>query len=168
MNIYFRNKKGFTLIELLVVVAIISLLSSVMLASLNASRLKAKDAAIKSELRQLSTLATLNYSDYGSYSNIQPSGAVIDDIAQCSLYFSGAYAQKAIDICRNIVSLATGAGAGPGDPLFIATNGVSETESFSFIAFIPSVTQYACIGSSGAITFPVVDIFFDPGCYLNP
>ena len=36
-------KKGFTLIELLVVIAIISLLSGIVLASINQSRAKARD-----------------------------------------------------------------------------------------------------------------------------
>ena len=39
------SKKGFTLIELLVVIAIIGLLSSILLASFNTVREKAKDAA---------------------------------------------------------------------------------------------------------------------------
>ena len=47
MNLQCHQKnKGFTLIELLVVVAIIGLLSSVVMASLNSARLKAKDALI--------------------------------------------------------------------------------------------------------------------------
>jgi prepilin-type N-terminal cleavage/methylation domain-containing protein len=45
MNKSSSSKKGFTLIELLVVISIISLLSSIVLASLNAARTKARIAA---------------------------------------------------------------------------------------------------------------------------
>ncbi|MCF7834094.1 MAG: type II secretion system GspH family protein [Candidatus Pacebacteria bacterium] len=60
-------KKGFTLIELLVVVAIIGILSSVVLASLNSARSKGADAAIKANLRTIQTQATLYYDTKGHY-----------------------------------------------------------------------------------------------------
>ena len=50
-----NGQRGFTLIELLVVISIISLLSSVVLASLNSARLKAKDSKKMLELNQLIT-----------------------------------------------------------------------------------------------------------------
>jgi prepilin-type N-terminal cleavage/methylation domain-containing protein len=61
------SKKGFTLIELLVVIAIISLLSSVVLASLNTARSKARDAKRLAEIRQLQTALEFFYNDYGVY-----------------------------------------------------------------------------------------------------
>lgn len=63
----FNKKKGFTLVELLVVIAIISLLSSVVLTSLNSARLKARDAKRKADLDQLSKAIELFYSEAGSY-----------------------------------------------------------------------------------------------------
>jgi len=61
------NKKGFTLIELLVVVAIISLLSSIVLASLGSARTKARDARRLADLRQIDTAFALYFSDNGAY-----------------------------------------------------------------------------------------------------
>ena len=62
-----KQARGFTLIELLVVVSIISLLSSVILASLNESRGRAQDTKVVSQLLEMRNVAELNYSgsDYG-------------------------------------------------------------------------------------------------------
>lgn len=60
-------KKGFTLIELLVVIAIIGLLSSVVFASLNSAREKARDAKRMADLRELSSAIELFYNETGSY-----------------------------------------------------------------------------------------------------
>jgi prepilin-type N-terminal cleavage/methylation domain-containing protein len=58
---------AFTLIELLVVIAIISLLSSVVMASLNAARLKARDAKRVQDMHQLETALRLYYDATGNY-----------------------------------------------------------------------------------------------------
>jgi len=63
----YKNPKGFTLIELLVVVAIIGLLASVILASLNSARTKARDAKRLSEVKQIQTALEFYYDKYGSY-----------------------------------------------------------------------------------------------------
>lgn len=61
------RKKGFTLIELLVVISIISLLSSIVLASLNTARSKARDAVRLSDLKTLQKVVELYNLDNGSY-----------------------------------------------------------------------------------------------------
>lgn len=61
------KQRGFTLLELLVVIAIIGVLSSVVLASLNASRDKAKAAQTASQVKQLRTALIMFVTDTGSY-----------------------------------------------------------------------------------------------------
>jgi len=61
------NKKGFTLIELLVVVSIIGILATLITANLNAARSRARDAARKSDLKNISTSLRLYYNDKQAY-----------------------------------------------------------------------------------------------------
>lgn len=68
MLFFRKNKKsGFTLIELLVVVAIIGILASVVLASLNTARAKARDSRRKEDVHQLVNAFSLFYSDNGNF-----------------------------------------------------------------------------------------------------
>jgi prepilin-type N-terminal cleavage/methylation domain-containing protein len=62
-----HQQRGFTLIELLVVIAVISLLSSVVLSSLNLARAKARDALRIESLRQAERALELYYHDHGEY-----------------------------------------------------------------------------------------------------
>ena len=61
------SKKGFTLIELMVVISIISLISSIVLYSLQSAKVKAADAASKMSLDQTKKALALYYSDHDSY-----------------------------------------------------------------------------------------------------
>ena len=73
---FFRNsnsQNGFTLIELLVV-AIIGILSSVVLASLNSARAKARDAKRASDVHQLKTALEFYYNDIGNYPSVTCDG----------------------------------------------------------------------------------------------
>ena len=60
-------KKGFTLIELLVVVAIIGILASVVLASLNTARSKGKDASVQASMSSMRAQAELGVDASGNY-----------------------------------------------------------------------------------------------------
>lgn len=59
--------RGFTLIELLTVIAIIGILSAIVMSSLNETRYKAANAAVKANLRNLRTQAQLYYTQHGNY-----------------------------------------------------------------------------------------------------
>lgn len=72
----YHKRRGFTLIELLVVIAIIGILSSVVLASLNAARNKGKNAAIQANLSTIRTQAQLYYqNNNNSYGTFQYAGS---------------------------------------------------------------------------------------------
>jgi len=62
-----KSARGFTLIELLVVVAIIGLLASIVLASLNTARQKGRDARRIADLKEIQTALELYYSNHNAY-----------------------------------------------------------------------------------------------------
>lgn len=64
-------KRAFTLIELLVVIAIIGILSAVVLASLGVARERAREASIRSTLKNMSAEVELLYENSGNYAFVQ-------------------------------------------------------------------------------------------------
>jgi prepilin-type N-terminal cleavage/methylation domain-containing protein len=60
-----KNKKGFTLVELMVVMSIISLVSSLVFASVNTARARARDSARYSAVQQMRNAIELHITKYG-------------------------------------------------------------------------------------------------------
>lgn len=154
-NFFKKNEDGFTLIELLVVVAIISLLSSIVMASLTTARNKAKDAAIKEEMSQLDTLMAFNYNDYGDYCELQPT-PVTGFWNNCSL-FTGTYAPKAQQICLDLLSKSKSNSLYSGN-----TTGCT---AYSTMVLLNDGNWY-CGGSSGKGEYAGYE--GNVGCYNNP
>ncbi len=79
-----HTTKGFTLIELLVVIAIIGLLSSVVLTSLNSTRIKGRDSTRVSTLKQYQVALELYRSDNGSYPVISTGACIVGASSNCT------------------------------------------------------------------------------------
>ena len=67
-----RSNRGFTLLELLVVVAIIGLLSTLAVSSLQTARARARDAKRLADLEAIRIALGLYYDEYGQYPEISP------------------------------------------------------------------------------------------------
>lgn len=109
-----RNlQKGFTLIELLVVVAIIGILSSIVLVSLNSARQKGRDASAKGSISSIRAAAEIYYDSLNDYG---PAGAVT--IAGTDTG-TGAEVSDATNICdyEQVVDLAAAASRQTGLPV---------------------------------------------------
>jgi len=61
------KSKAFTLIELLVVISLIGVLTTLVLANLNAARERGRDAQRKADVRNIQTALRLYYNDLGGY-----------------------------------------------------------------------------------------------------
>ncbi len=79
-------KKGFTLIELLVVVAIIGILASIVLVSLNQARAKGRDASAKGSMSSLRAAIELWYDNHNAdYAGVCIGGSSSDPDVQSLL-----------------------------------------------------------------------------------
>lgn len=177
---------GFTLIELLVVVAIIGLIASTVVASLNTARFKAQDAAIREQAIQLRTVMEQEFNATGSYAALQAGGAKNGGewygVGDTCSGFSGQFAQEAINTCTALVR-ATGTPCGDEGCVFFASvdaNGNGSPDSptpndkYSIMAYLQGTSRltgqpyYLCVGSSGKVSVSPAGSYTAAGCWSNP
>lgn len=116
------KQRGFTLIELLVVIAIIGILSSVVLASLNTSRQKSRDARIVADMGQMQLALELFFDSCQQYP--QPS--------------SGALLTTAANGCPSGTTLANFLSTIPTTPLGVAyTYAVNASPATDYVIMAP-------------------------------
>lgn len=132
-------KRGFTLIELLVVVAIIGILASVVLASLNSARNKGADAAIKANLANVRPQAEIYYDSNGAYSS-----AVVTFPGNCTTANS-----VFIDatVTNAISALTTASGSAP--VCVLGGTAGSKASSWSMSSVLKTSGSW-CVDSTGA------------------
>ncbi|KND48687.1 MAG: type II secretion system pseudopilin PulG [Parcubacteria bacterium C7867-005] len=164
------KKRGFTLIELLVVIAIIGLLSSVVLASLSIARTKSRDASIVSGVLEFRKLMELEYSNVGSYTNLNQGWVGTTVNPTCALRgYSGVNAAQAVSMCGEIQKNITSKSANDFHTGVDISLGFSNSRQYSIMARL-STGQYFCAGSSGKTSKQgnSGNGWTGTGCYGNP
>ncbi len=136
---------GFTLIELLVVVAIIGILASVVLASLNSARNKGKDAAIKASLSSLRSAGEIDYDSNGNYSTVCTEAAAGVGNSTLTLTAGTEYAK---------INTAIDAQKGGANNTRCNEGATSATYA-AWVTLLATPNQYFCIDSTGTAKLTV-------------
>jgi len=154
------SKKGFTLIELLVVISVISLLSSVVLGSVQSAREGARDKMILVEAEEFARLVDLRYFETNTFSGLHKSWN------NCS-FSTGPLEPELQATCERLTELSNG-----GNRTYIGrSNNFDESKYWSIMIKL-SNGQYYCRGTSGKSVInnggwsPVNQGTI--GCYGNP
>ena len=91
-----KIKKGLTLIELIIVIAIIGILTALILPNFMAGRIRARDAAKKTDMRSFKQALQLYYNDYQTYPEANFAGFDIlgcgaNGVSQCNANNGGSF-----------------------------------------------------------------------------
>lgn len=148
-----KKNKGFTLVELLIVIAIIGILSTAVLSSLNTSRVRAYDSKVKQQLAGLRSAAEIYYNNQipnGYYNagtlnscttgtNTVFNDVTNDDNGRPGLYliFTGFPTPITLECNANALTYAVQANLIGGGYWCVDSRGVSRTET----ATLGSATQ---------------------------
>ena len=96
----FTSKKGFTLIELLVVVAIIGILASIVLVSLNSARAKGRDASAKGSISSIRAAAEIYYDSNGGTYAVDSTNDMCSDPGVQSLLLAAEDETATVPACN--------------------------------------------------------------------
>ena len=172
MRYKYGYHSGFTLIELLVVISIIGILSSVVLASVNTARMKARDAAVKQLALQMRNVYELEYSNTGTYAGLMKAApnlacsinsgfsysCLLTNQSRCNVFYgTGTEGEK---ICLDVLNKGVNINVGT----------VDDGSSVYFVNKYAIYIQYPgnpsigrCVGSSGNVIDSIQSTCFASG-----
>lgn len=172
MRYKYGYHSGFTLIELLVVISIIGVLSSVVLASVNTARMKARDAAVKQLALQMRNVYELEYSNTGTYSGLMKNppplactiatgvsySCLLTNQSRCNVFYgTGSEGEK---ICLDVLSKGININVGTIDD----GNPIRFVDKYAIYIQYPGNSSLGrCVGSSGNVIDSIQSACFTSG-----